>query len=77
MNMFWSLLDHAVPLAQLISTIGTIVVCVQSYRNGRNIRAQAGNIQKIETATNSMKDELVKVTGDARYAEGLKHGQES
>lgn len=32
---------------------------------------QAENIQKIEVATNSMKDALVKATGEAAHAKGV------
>lgn len=32
------------------------------------------NVQKIELATNSMKDALVKATGDAAFAHGLAEG---
>lgn len=38
--------------------------------------ASAVNIQKIETSTNSMKDELVKVTGEAALAKGTAEGLE-
>jgi hypothetical protein len=34
------------------------------------------NVQTIEKATNSMKDELVKVTGEAEYAKGVKAEKE-
>jgi hypothetical protein len=33
------------------------------------------NVQKIELATNSMKDALVKATGDASFAQGLAQGK--
>jgi hypothetical protein len=35
-----------------------------------------GLIRQVEIATNSMKDALVKSTGDARFAEGREAGRE-
>jgi hypothetical protein len=46
-----------------------------SLRNARKIDVQAGDIKKIEIATNSMKDALVKATGEAAHAAGLAEGK--
>ena len=35
-----------------------------------------GKIASLEANTNSIKDELVKVTGESEFAKGLKQGQE-
>lgn len=48
-----------------------------SLRNGTKIDHQAGTIQKLETNTNSIKDALVKATGEAAHAAGLAEGKES
>jgi len=51
-----------------------------AFKAREMVIAASANIQKIETATNSMKDALVKATGDAALAkgtaEGLKQGRE-
>ncbi len=39
------------------------------------VAATQSNIQKIETATNSMKDALVQKTGEAAHAAGLEEGR--
>lgn len=56
--------------ASLVAAIGSAVAVIISAKNGRKI-------DQVRDATNGMKDELVKVTGDARYAEGVKHGEDN
>lgn len=57
-------------VSSLVAAIGSSVAVVMSARNGRKI-------EQVHLATNSMKDELVKVTGEAEYAKGLKHGADN
>jgi hypothetical protein len=46
-------------------------------RTAKHQEEQAQAMQLLEKNTNSMKDALVKVTGEAKFAEGLKIGQEN
>jgi hypothetical protein len=57
-------------VSSLVAAVGSAVGVVVSARNGRRI-------ELVHLATNSMKDELVKVTGEQKYAEGLKHGEDN
>lgn len=61
-------------LALLVTAVGTVVNLFLNYWTRREVKAQAENIQKIETATNSMKDALVKASGEAGHAAGLAEG---
>lgn len=63
-------------IVQIVTALGilfngtaSLLAFLQSRRNG-------SSIEKVHLATNSMKDELVKVTGDAAFERGLKQGQE-
>lgn len=58
-----------------VNTIGLVIVALitQSVRNNQD--KLADNVQKIEVATNSMKDALVKATAVAAEAEGNKQGR--
>lgn len=66
------------PTAQIIVAYATLVTAisaaivslVNTYRIGR----VAKNVQVIETATNSMKDQLVAATAKASLAEGTAAG---
>lgn len=69
-------MNHITEIAQVVTAVGLLLTgmssamgLLQSWRNGRKI-------EEIHVATNSMKDKLVQVTGEAKYAEGLKHGEE-
>lgn len=46
------------------------------YMNGKRSKLNAENIEKIEKATNSMKDALVKTTGEAEKAKGILEGRQ-
>ena len=54
-------------IASLVAACGSSLALVMGIWNGRKIK-------EIHTATNGMKAELVKVTGDAKFAEGVKEG---
>lgn len=56
--------------SSLVAAFGSAAAVIMSARNGRKI-------EQVHLATNSMKDELVRVTGDAKYLEGMKQGEEN
>lgn len=69
-------------IALIITAIGTMLTALTgigamllTWRTHSTVRASADNIQKIETATNSMKDALVLATGKAEHAAGRAQGQ--
>lgn len=71
-------------VSQFLTPIGVLATAWVSWDNKRILRKQnleqarlASNVEKIEIATNSMKDELVKATARASRAEGLAEGRES
>jgi len=48
---------------------------IKSEKNVKKLDVMAEHVQQIEKATNSMKDALVKATGEARFAEGKEAGK--
>jgi hypothetical protein len=54
-------------LASLVAAVGSTLAVVMGIWNSTKIK-------EIHAATNGMKAELVKVTGDAKFAEGVKEG---
>ena len=54
-------------IASLVAAFGSSLAVIMGIWNSRKIK-------EIHTATNGMKAELVKVTGDAKFAEGVKEG---
>jgi hypothetical protein len=64
----------------LIATAGIIIAGLQTITallvwKGQRLQAEVStNIQKIEASTNSMKDALVKATGDAAFSKGISVG---
>lgn len=56
-------------LSSLVSALGSAAAAFLAARNARGIEA-------VHNATNGMKEELVKSTGDRRYAEGRMHGED-
>ena len=55
-------------IASLIAACGSSLAVIMALWNGRKIK-------EIHEATNGMKDELVKVTGAAKFAEGVLEGR--
>ncbi len=53
---------------QLANTVALIILALITW-------STRTNIQKIEVATNSMKDALVKATGEAEHAAGKEEGR--
>lgn len=64
-------------LAQLITALVVLATFMQSVRNGRQGRRNAAKIEEVHKATNSMKDELVRTTGESEFAKGLKQGEDN
>jgi hypothetical protein len=67
----------------LIAAVPSSVSAVLSFlnntlarRNERHISETRQAMQTLEKQTNSIKDALVKVTGEAEFAKGLKQGHE-
>ena len=56
--------------AALIGACGSVLAVILGLKNSRNI-------EKVHQATNGMKTELVRVTGDAKFAEGREQGEEN
>jgi hypothetical protein len=56
-------------IAQLITAIVLALNFWQSWRNGRALK-------EVQEQTNGINAHLVKVVGEAKYAEGIKHGEE-
>jgi hypothetical protein len=67
-------------IAQIILSIATLVTAcggvAVGLRNSRRIGVNSDRIEQVHQATNGMKAELVKVTGDKRYADGVEQGEE-
>jgi hypothetical protein len=70
-------------LSTLMGVLGGIWVQVRGQNEARidrhalalKVDGQTENVKKIELATNSMKDALVKATGEAARAQGLAEGR--
>lgn len=63
--------------AALMQAIGTVVAAIASIiAVGMAVRTQR-KVELVHLATNGMKDELVKVTGEAKFAEGFTQGEKS
>ncbi len=62
-------------LTLLVIALCNLVTAVLTWRSHRAVKETQVNVQKIETATNSMKDALVARTGEAAHAAGLEEGR--
>ncbi len=69
--------------AQLIGACVLALNCWQSWRNGRrakeiktDVEVIKSSVGEIQTQTNGLNANLLQVTSDAKYAEGIKHGEE-
>ena len=61
----------------VIPTILSFLTFLISKNNERHLAQMKDTVITLEKNTNSIKDELVKVTGEAAFAKGLKSGQEN
>lgn len=59
-------------ICSCVSTLGTGLLSVLAFFLRERLRTMQRNVLKIELATNSMKDALVKATGDAAFLAGEK-----
>lgn len=59
----------------VVTAIGNLGTAYFGWRAHQTAQTNAVNIQKIETATNSMKDALVAATGQAQYSAGREQGR--
>jgi hypothetical protein len=57
-------------IAQIITSLVLVATFVQSYRNGQKLNA-------VKEQTNGLSSHLVKLTGEAEFAKGLKQGEEN
>ena len=55
-------------VASLLAALASVVAVISSLRNSRKI-------SQVYHATNGMKSELIKVTGEAKFAEGMAQGE--
>jgi hypothetical protein len=62
-----------ISIATLVTACGGVAV---GLRNSRRISVNSDRIELVRQATNGMKDALVKVTGEAKFAEGVTQGEE-
>ena len=72
-------------LGDVAQTIGACVLAFnayQSWRNGRLARKTAEKVtailpivESVAVQTDGINEQLVKVTGEQKYAEGVKHGE--
>ncbi len=59
----------------LISTIGSIVTAILTAVVTVMMRDTRKAVREVEKQTNSMKDALVKVTGESEHAKGVLEGK--
>ena len=65
-------MNITITFGDVVQTIIAVVMIVSLFIQIRN----SIKIEEVHHATNSMKDELVKVTGDAAFAKGVKQEQD-
>jgi hypothetical protein len=61
-------------IIQVVTALGTMCTVLLGIRNAIKLSRTQANVQKIEIATNSMKDALVSSTAAASHAEGRAEG---
>ena len=59
-------------LSHIIDLITAVVVLGTAIYTAKRINTVQSDVRKVELATNSMKDALVKATGEAAFAAGEK-----
>lgn len=62
--------------AQFIMACVLAFNCWQTWDTGRRAKIIKADVAEIKHQTNGINAQLLKVTGDAKYAEGVKHGEE-
>lgn len=69
--------EWALLVGLLFNAAAVVFVGLVGLRSNRGLTQVTLDIHKIELATNSMKDTLVKATSEASHAAGLKEGQDA
>ncbi len=62
-------------VAQAVGASVLVFNCWQSWRNGQRAKKIVEEVKVIKEATNGLSAKLLTVTGEAKYAEGVKHGE--
>jgi hypothetical protein len=68
-------MEYIGPIAQLITAMVLAATFVQSFRNGQKANQIAEAVSKIKEQTNGINAQLVRATGEVKFAEGVKHGE--
>lgn len=63
-----------IEIARMISAIGSLVAACASVIGAVVTLKNSRKIQEVHLLTNGMRADLIRATGDLRYAEGLKEG---
>ncbi len=61
--------------AVTLSVIGHVVNWLNSRSLREEVKVIKDNVEKVEIATNSMKDKLIEVTATSSHAEGVLQGR--
>jgi hypothetical protein len=74
--------DHLAELVQILTAAGLALTGMSSafnvyltWSNGQRAKKIASVVYDIRKQTNGINDQLVKVTGEAEFAKGLKEGE--
>lgn len=63
-------------IAQTIIALTVAINCYLSWRNGKRGEHIVNEVQVIKEATNGLSTKLLEVTASAKFAEGVKHGED-
>jgi hypothetical protein len=64
-------------IAGLPGTLAALGALIVTIRTGTKVAAVATQVNTVEKATNSMKDALVKATGEEALARGIQQGKDA
>ena len=64
-------------LPAIITALGVIVTAYLSYRSNRQSKANAVQIEEVRQGVNGQSAALLKVTGEAEFAKGMKAEQDA
>lgn len=70
-------MDTLIVIAPIIAAVLGIINTVLVILTKIDVWVAKKDIRKVEVATNSMKDALVKVTGESEHAKGVKQGEQN
>jgi hypothetical protein len=63
-------------MAQAVIAVTVVINCVLSWRNGKKSEKIVEEVSVIKEATNGLTGKLLEVTSSAKFAEGVKHGED-